>query len=95
MEFLPVVLYRASSHTGTWPGASRRERDEAVKEPMPWAFAYRALRRGLADVLGTAGQCPLTGVAAALEQDGAAVVDDQEVAGGDEGVGLGGGAGSL
>ncbi len=52
------------------------------------AFAYRALGRGLADVLGSAGQGPLAGVAAALEKDGTAVVDDKQVARGDEGVRL-------
>lgn len=51
-------------------------------------FADSALGGGLADVLGASGQFPLAGIAAALEQDGSAVVDDEQVAGRDEGVGL-------
>lgn len=54
------------------------------------ALADRTLGRVLADVLGAAGQGPLAGVAASLEEDGALVVDHEHVAGGDEGVGLGG-----
>ncbi len=54
------------------------------------ALAHGALRGTLADVLRPTGQCPLSGVAAALEQDGSVAVDDQQVAGRDEAVGLGG-----
>lgn len=57
-------------------------------------LADGALGRGLADVLGSAGERPLAGVAAALEEDGAGLVDDEEVAGRDEGVRLRG-VGSL
>lgn len=53
-------------------------------------FADRALCRRLADVLGTTRQGPLDCVSTALEQDGAAVVDDEQVVGRNEHVRLGG-----
>src|SRR6266702_533832 len=41
------------------------------------AFPDRAFGGGLADILSAAGECPLAGVAAALQQDGAVLIHDE------------------
>src|SRR5581483_4866771 len=63
-------------------------RDLGYDAGLLQAFTYRALRGGLADLLGSAWQRPLTRIPAALEKDSAVVVNDEQVARRDESIGL-------